>query len=89
MTKHSQKSPVGSGGGGHRTIRPSVDGINDSYDHRQVVRDALIDAGLRTTNQIPLTPDPPLTNEQRQVLAQQVGRDRPLSEYIAEEREAR
>jgi len=84
MTKHSHKTAAGGRGGGHRR-KPA----KSILGRRQVVRDALVHAGLSVPDPAPLTQARPLTTEQRKVLAQQVGRGRPLSEYIREEREGR
>ncbi len=56
--------------------------------HRQRVHDALVRAGVCTRNRAPLTSARPLSDDQRNALAQQVARGRPLSDYICEEREA-
>ena len=57
--------------------------------HRQCVRDALVRAGVCSSNPAPLTDAQPLPDDQRNALARQVARGRPLSEHIREEREER
>lgn len=53
------------------------------------VRDVLIQAGLTTGSSEAFTDTPPMTNEQRRVLAQEGAHGRPLSDYIREERDER
>jgi hypothetical protein len=57
--------------------------------HRQRVHDALVRAGVCSSNSAPLTDAQPLPDDQRNALARQVARGCPLSEYIREEREER
>jgi hypothetical protein len=73
----------------HRPVRPQTDHINTMRNHRQRVRNALVRAGLSVSNPAPLTHARPLTDEQRKILARQVARGRPLSEYIMDERKDR
>ncbi len=73
----------------HRSVRPQTDHINTTSNHHQIVRNALVRAGLSVSNPAPLTHARPLTDEQRKTLARQVARGRPLSEYIMDEREDR
>jgi len=56
---------------------------------RQLIQRALVRAGLCASNPAPLTDAHPLSDDQRNALALQVARGRPLSEYIREEREER
>lgn len=56
---------------------------------RQLVHQALVHAGVVSANPAPLTDAHPLPDAERNALAQQVARGRPLSEYIREDREGR
>ncbi len=68
-------------------VTPSTEETSAAHRHR--VRDALVRAGVCTNNPVPLTNAHPLSDDQRNALALQVARGRPLSEYIREEREER
>jgi hypothetical protein len=50
------------------------------------VREALIQAGLVSPDPQPLIDAPPLSNEERQVLAERLGQGTPLSELILADR---
>ena len=61
----------------------------DAQRQRRAVRNALVRAGLSAQDSASLSQERPLSDEQRKELARQVGRGRPVSEYILEEREGR
>lgn len=96
-TKETQYSRVGSVTTPTHASRPVVarrparlqmSQANDAQ-RRQLVHNALVRAGLISVDPAPLTDARPLPDGERNALAHQVARGRPLSEYIGEEREGR
>ncbi len=71
-----------------RPARLQVKQVNDAH-HRQLVHQALVRAGVVSADPAPLTDARPLPDAERNALARQVARGRPLSEYIREDREGR
>jgi hypothetical protein len=73
---------------GRRPVSLPTNEINNAQ-RRQLVHQALVRAGVVSADPTPLTDAHPLPEAERSALAWQVGRGRPLSDYIREEREGR